>query len=580
MNAKQTIKRLLNYLRPYKWQSIIAVLTTLIVTLFSVLAPTYMGKVVSHLQLVVSGKSAIDFQYITNALIILGSIYVLSTFADIVQARLLEFLSETLVKDMRQEASNKVKKIPLSYFDQHRTGDLLSRITNDIDVIGRNIQLSVNRIFSSIILVIGIVAMMLIISPTLSLVFFITIPLNYFATKMITKRSQNYFKEKSAGLGSMVSFVEESFSGIDLIKAYGYEEQSAKDFKEINDRLYEVSYRASFMAGVLQPIMVFIGNVSYVLISVVGGILVVNQKLMLGDILAFIQYSQEIRHPIDVIADMANTFQEMLASAERVFEFLDAPEEEEVMNEEIHTPIRSIEFKNVDFGYEPGQTVIKDLSFKVNEGETVAIVGQTGAGKTTLVNLLLRFYDITSGEILINGIDIREVSRENLRKHFGMVLQDTWLIQGTIYDNIIYGNLNASEEDVIRSSKQAYAHHFITSLPNGYETELNEEATNISQGQKQLLTIARAFISDPAILILDEATSSVDTRTEQLIQKGMRNLMSGRTNFVIAHRLSTIVGADMILVMEQGQIVEQGTHKQLMDQKGKYFDLYQSQFME
>lgn len=376
----------------------------------------------------------------------------------------------------------------------------------------------------------------------------------------------------------MVGFVEENFTGTDLIKAYNFQEESSKEFRARNEALYQVSYKASFMAGVLNPLMIFIGNIAYVLIAIVGGIFVVQEKILVGDVMAFMQYSQNIRQPIDVIAEMANTLQETIASANRVFQFLDAPEEVEDHSHLIQAPIEEIRFEQVDFSYRPKQPVIQNLALTVTHGETIAIVGATGAGKTTLVNLLLRFYDVTKNAIKINGIDIRTVPRENLRSFFAMVLQDTWLIQGTIYDNIRYGNINATHDQVIQAAKQAHAHHFIETLPDGYQTILNEEGSNISQGQRQLITIARAFVSDPAILILDEATSSVDTRTEQLIQNAMVDLMKGRTNFVIAHRLSTIVDADKILVMDHGNIIEQGNHASLMAQNGVYSELYNSQF--
>lgn len=574
-----TIKRLLAYLKPYQQTLWLTIVMTVLVTLISIASPIVMGEVLSYLQRVLTQGEAIDFRHILNLALILAGMYLLSSGAEIVSERSLVQLSQSLIRDMREDVSQKIRRIPLSYFDQHQTGDVLSRMINDIDTVGRNIQLSVSKIFSSLLLVLGIILMMLWLSPVLSAVFFLTIPLNFLATRFITHRSRRYFRAKSKDLGQMVGFVEENFTGTDLIKAYGHEEQSAKDFQAINDALYEVSYKASFMGGILLPIMTFIGNLAYVFIAIVGGFLVIQQRILIGDVLAFIQYSQTIRRPLDIIADMANTLQETLASAYRVFALLDAPEEAERQEARLDGAIQSIEFNHVSFAYEADQPVIQDFNLKVEQGETIAIVGHTGAGKTTLVNLLLRFYDVSRGSITINGVDIRDVSRDTLRQRFGMVLQETWLIQGSIADNIRYGKEDATDEEVVLAAKAAHAHRFIQTLPDGYATILNEDATNISQGQRQLLTIARAFVSDPDILVLDEATSSVDTRTEQLIQEGMNNLMQGRTNFVIAHRLSTIVGADTILVMEAGNVVEQGSHEELMDRKGHYYDLYQSQFM-
>ncbi|MDN5810317.1 MAG: ABC transporter ATP-binding protein/permease, partial [Tetragenococcus koreensis] len=545
-----------------------------------VAAPIVMGSILNHLQTAITDQTSLDFNFIIKTTLLLAGLYILLALSNIVVERMLVQLSQSLIKIMRTEVSDKISKVPLSFFDQHSTGDLLSRITNDVEAIGRNVQLSVSQIVNSLLMFVGIIAMMLYISPLLFLVFFITVPLNILATRIIMGRSQKYFRAKSERLGAMVGYVEENFTGTDLIKAYNYQDQSNQEFKEYNDRLFDVSYRASFMAGVLNPVMTFIGNVAYVLIAIVGGLLIVNGTIMVGDVLAFMQYSQNIRRPIDVIAEMANTLQETIASSNRVFQFLDAPEEVEDTTNRIEEPLEEIELDHIGFEYEKGQPVIQDLSLTVKQGETVAIVGHTGAGKTTLVNLLLRFYDVTKNKIMINGINIRTVPRDNLRSLFGMVLQDTWLIQGTVYDNILYGNINATEDEVIQASKEAHANHFIETLPNGYQTVLNEDATNISQGQRQLLTIARAFVSDPAILILDEATSSVDTRTEQLIQQAMANLMKGRTNFVIAHRLSTIVDADKILVMDQGDIVEQGSHEELLAKNGVYAELYNSQFSE
>lgn len=576
----QTVKRLFSYLKNYKKILLLSLMMTMISTTMEVSAPIVMGSILNHVQTAITSQSAIDFTYIIKITLLLAALYILLALSNIMVERLLVQLSQSLIKIMRTEVSEKIKKVPLSFFDQHSTGDLLSRITNDVEAIGRNVQLSVSQIVNSLLMFVGITAMMLYISPLLFLVFFITVPLNIIATRIIMGRSQKYFRAKSERLGAMVGYVEENFTGTDLIKAYNYQDQSNAEFKEYNDRLFDVSYRASFMAGILNPVMTFIGNVAYVLIAIVGGLLIVNGTIMVGDVLAFMQYSQNIRRPIDVIAEMANTLQETIASSNRVFQFLDAPEEVENNTNKIELPIEKIEIDHIGFEYDKGQPVIQDLTLTVNQGETIAIVGHTGAGKTTLVNLLLRFYDVTKNKIMINGIDIRAVPRDNLRSFFGMVLQDTWLTQGTVYDNISYGKTDATEDEVIQASKEAHAHHFIKTLPNGYQTMLNEDATNISQGQRQLLTIARAFVSDPAILILDEATSSVDTRTEQLIQQAMANLMKGRTNFVIAHRLSTIVDADKILVMDQGDIVEQGSHKELLAKNGIYTELYNSQFSE
>ena len=575
-----SLRRLLNYLGNYKIVLIVSLVFTVIVTTVQVFTPVVLGRILNHLQISFRDSIPVDLQLILRIVMLLIGMYLVLALADIVKERTLVYLSQRLVKDLRSEVSVKIKKVPLEYFDNQSTGDLISRMTNDIDKMGHNIQISVSQMFASLMLVIGILMMMVTISWILSLAFLLTVPLSFFATRFITSRSRHFFQEKSRGLGQMVGYVEENFTGTDLIKAFSYEEQSDKDFGKINDHLYEVSWRASFMSGVLLPVMTFIGNLAYVTIAIIGSILVISGSILIGDVLAFLQYSQNIRRPIEVIAEMANQLQETLASAERVFQFLDAPEEVESYQNQLVAPIETIEFNQVDFAYEKNKPVIKNLDLKVWRNETVAIVGHTGAGKSTIINLLMRFYDVSAGEILINDTDIRNISRENLRSFFGMVLQDTRLIQGTIFDNIRYGNLEASEEAVIEAAKQAHAHHFISSLPDGYETLINEEGNNLSQGQRQLITIARAFVSDPDILILDEATSSVDTRTERMIQSAMSNLMDGRTNFVIAHRLSTIVDADVILVMDKGHIVEQGNHKELLKQNGAYAELYHSQFMD
>lgn len=575
-----TILRIISYLKNYKGFLFLAIFLTIGSSIFEIISPKLMGNITTRIFENLKMKTSIDFDYVIKICLIMGLVYLGQAIFEFFRGRILVDVTQDLIAKFRREISEKVKYIPTSYFDKNKTGDLLSRMTNDVETLGKNLQQTISSILSSIVLIVGILFVMIKISPTLTLVFLFTLPMTYFSTKFISNKSQGYFRRKSKGLGSMVGFVEENFSGSELIKAFNYEKRAEREFLEINDNLYEVSYRASFMTGIMLPIMTFISNLGYVMLSIVGGLLVLSGKLFVGDIQAVIQYVRRLSNPIEQLAEMASIFQASIAAAERVFEFLDQEPEEEIVKDEIKKPVEDIEFKNVYFSYDKKKPVINNLNLEVEKNKTVAIVGSTGAGKTTIVNLLMRFYDIDKGFIKINGKDIRDVSRKNLRSLFGMVLQDSWLFRGTIYENILYGREDAAREEVIEAAKKAYCHSFIEKLPRGYDTVLNEEASNISQGQRQLLTIARALLSDPEILILDEATSSVDTRTEALIQKAMKNLLHERTNFVIAHRLSTIVNSDVILVLDKGDIVEKGNHRELLSKKGVYADLYNSQFKD
>lgn len=573
-----TVLRIISYLKAYKFFLFLAIFLTIGSSIFEIISPKLMGNITTRIFENLKMNTRIDFEYVIKICITLGVVYLLQGAFEFFRGRILVDVTQDLIAKFRREISEKVKYIPTSYYDKNKTGDLLSRMTNDVETLGKNLQQTISSILSSIVLIVGILTVMIKISPILTLVFLFTLPMTYFSTKFISKKSQGYFRRKSQGLGSMVGFVEENFSGSELIKAFNYEGRAEREFLDINENLYEVSYRASFMTGIMLPIMTFISNLGYVMLSIVGGLLVLSGKLFVGDIQAVIQYVRRLANPIEQLAEMASIFQASIAAAERIFEFLDQEPEEEIVTDEIKRPVEDIVFDKVYFSYDKKTPVINNLNLHVDKNKTVAIVGSTGAGKTTIVNLLMRFYDIDRGRININGVNIKDVSRKNLRSLFGMVLQDSWLFRGTIYDNILYGRQDATREEVIDAAKKAYCHSFIEKLPKGYDTVLNEEASNISQGQRQLLTIARALLSDPEILILDEATSSVDTRTEALIQKAMKNLLKERTNFVIAHRLSTIVNSDVILVLDKGDIVEKGNHKELLARDGIYAELYNSQF--
>ena len=581
---KGSMKRLLNYLKPMFPRLILIFVLAGLSTLFAVASPKILGSatntIVEGVARITSGTGGIDFSALSKILMILAGFYILSAFFNYLQQYLMAGVAQSTVFTLRKDVNAKLARLPLKYFDSHPHGDVLSTITNDVDNISNTLQQSITQLITSAVTLIGVTVMMFSISTLLTIVILITLPLGIFVIRPIIGRSQKYFSGQQNALGALNGHIEEMYTGHRVVKAFGHEKESVDTFIKINDELYESGWKAQFMSGLVMPLMGLVNNLGYVVISVVGGLLAVTGRLLIGDIQAFIQYSRQFTQPINQLANIANSLQSTVASAERVFEVLDEQEAVPETQHPVHIekPKGSVTFEHVAFGYEEDHLLMKDMNIDVAPGQTIAIVGPTGAGKTTLINLLMRFYEVNGGKIKVDGVDITDLTREELRHLFGMVLQDTWLFKGTIKDNIAYGKEGATFEDVVNAAKAAHADHFIRTLPQGYDTILNEEASNISQGQKQLLTIARAILANPAILILDEATSSVDTRTESYIQNAMTRLMEGRTNFVIAHRLSTIKDADKILVMKAGTVVEQGTHEELLSQGGLYADLYNSQF--
>ncbi|HUZ77641.1 MAG TPA: ABC transporter ATP-binding protein [Chloroflexota bacterium] len=581
---KGTLLRLLTYFAPLKMQMLAVIGAAAIGTVFNVVGPKLLGLVTTKLFRGVilkgAGLGGVDFRYISHVLIILMFLYLISACFQYVQQYLMAYVAQTTVYAMRRAVEEKFERLPLRFFDARTHGEIMSRVVNDLDNISSTLQQNLTQLITSTVTLVGVIALMLTISPLLTLVVLLTLPMSFVAVTTIAKRSQGYFIAQQRALGQLNGHVEEMYTGHKIVKAFGREQASVTTFGELNDRYFEAGWRAQFVTGMIMPLMTLAGNVGYALVAVFGGILVIRRSIAIGDVQAFIQYARQFSQPITQLSSVANAIQLTIASAERVFELLDEPEE--VPDAEgartIEQPRGVVRFADVDFGYSADAPLIEQMNISVESGQTIAIVGPTGAGKTTLVNLLMRFYDVRGGSILVDGIDVREIRRGSLRRMFGMVLQDTWLFSGTIAENIGYGRQGAAREEIVHAARAAQADHFIRTLPESYETVLNEEATNLSQGQKQLLTIARAFLADPAILILDEATSSVDTRTEVLIQQAMRDLMQGRTSFVIAHRLSTIRDAGLILVMNHGSIVEKGTHEELLARHGFYADLYNSQF--
>ncbi|MDQ2901931.1 MAG: ABC transporter ATP-binding protein/permease [Chloroflexota bacterium] len=584
------LRRLLQYFLPQRIRLSIVLVAAILGTVFNIVGPKILGLATTKLfagliakfQAIRHGLPApsVDFGYIGNVLLILLGLYIISAIFMFIQQYLMAGVAQRTVYTLRKEVDEKLSRLPLKYFDGRTHGEILSRAVNDMDNISTTLQQSVTQLITSVVSLLGVLVMMLTISWELSLIVLVTLPLSMFVITSIAKRSQNYFRKQQRSLGDLNGHVEEMYTGHKIVKAFGHEAKAIAQFDEFNEKLYDAGWKAQYVSGIIMPLMRFVGNIGYVFVAVVGGIMVTQNAISIGDVQAFIQYAQQFTQPITMLANIANVIQSSMASAERIFELLDEEEQvpEAVDAVAIEAPQGAVEFQHVHFGYSEDNILMEDMSFKVKPGQMIAIVGPTGAGKTTLVNLLMRFYEVYDGKILVDGIDITRLKRGDLRRTFGMVLQDTWLFQGTIHNNIAYGREDASEEEIVRASKAAYADHFIRTLPEGYNMVLNEEATNISQGQRQLLTIARAFLADPEILILDEATSSVDTRTELLIQKAMSELMKGRTNFVIAHRLSTIRDADLILVMNHGTIIETGTHEGLLAQHGFYANLYNSQF--
>lgn len=579
-----TIRKILAYMSSYKPALVVVCIFAVASTVFNVIGPKILSRATTELfnglMSKLSGSSGIDFAKIGRILLILLGIYVCSAIFSFVQGWIMTGISQKMTFRMRREISEKINRMPMKYFESRTVGEVLSRITNDVDTMGQSLNQSITQLITSVATIIGVFIMMLTISPLMTLIALVILPISMILMAFVMKFSQKHFKNQQKYLGEVNGQVEEVYSGHNVVKVFNREEQVIKTFDETNAKLYESAWKSQFLSGMMQPIMVFVGNLGYVAVAVSGSLLAAKRVIEVGDIQAFIQYVKNFTQPINQLAQISNMLQSMAAAAERVFEFLDEEEESSIAEHpvQIGEAKGDVTFSHVQFGYDPEKIIIHDFSSDVKAGQTVAIVGPTGAGKTTMVKLLMRFYNVNKGSIYVDGHNIQDFNRDDLRRQFGMVLQDTWLFKGTIMENIRYGRLNATDEEVIAAAKAAHAHHFIQTLPGGYQMELNEEASNVSQGQKQLLTIARAILADNPIMILDEATSSVDTRTEQRIQKAMDNLMKGRTSFVIAHRLSTIKNADLILVMKDGDIIEQGTHDELIALGGFYADLYQSQF--
>lgn len=578
-NFKESIIKLVRFLKPYRKQLIVSSLLSIIATILNIVGPFFLGKITSQIQIDITNGDPINLQAISIIGIILVSLYSLSSLFFLSQSIVMSKVVQNMGKNLRTRINSKINNLPLSYFNSNSYGDVLSRVSNDVDMITDSLNKIVSRIISSITTLVSVIVIMLIISRTLTLITLIFVPLNFIFVGLIVKFSQRYFREQQMQLGEINDHIEEMYSGHSIIKIFNAQEEKIKDFDKINKKLYKSAWRSQFFAGLMFPIMRFVGNLSYLAISIYGGNLALKGKILIGDIQSFLIYVRRFNEPVSQIAELTGVLQSTAAAAERVFEFLEVEE----LENETHKTKRldnvkgKVEFKNVTFGYTKGNKIIKDFSIVVKPGQKVALVGPTGAGKTTIVNLLMRFYEVDKGEILIDDVPTREITRENVSRLFSMVLQDTWLFKGTIRENIVYGEDNVSEQELERAYKAANVDHFIKSLPKGHNMELDENS-NISQGQKQLITIARAMVKNAPMLILDEATSSVDTRTETLIQKAMDDLMKGKTSFIIAHRLSTIKNADLILVMKDGQIVEQGNHEELLKQGGFYSELYNAQF--
>lgn len=581
---KKTLKILSTYLSKYKFSIILVIIFAIGSTVFTIIGPKVLGQATTEifngLMGSLTGNSGIDFKKLGNILLLLLGLYIVSFLCSFIQNFIMSGVSQKLSYELRKNISKKINRMPLGYFEKKTHGEILSRITNDVDTLSNNLNQSLTQVISSITLVIGVLFMMLSISPLMTFASILVLPISLGGIGFIVKKSQKYFKIQQEYLGHINGHIEEMYGGHNVVKAFNAEEEAIKKFDSINTTLYESAWKSQFLSGIMMPMMNFIGNIGYVVISILGGYLVIKQRLEVGSILSFTQYIRNFTQPLAQAAQVVNLLQSTVAAAERVFEFLDEEEEQQIVKNPvlIDNINGDIVFKNVSFGYNPDKIIINDFSANIKTGQKVAIVGPTGAGKTTIVKLLMRFYDVNDGEILIDGHNIKDFNRNKLRNLFGMVLQDTWLFNNTIKENIRYGRLEATDEEVIEAAKAANVDHFVKTLPDSYDMELNEEADNISEGQKQLLTIARVILANPKILILDEATSNVDTRTEVLIQEAMDKLMKGRTSFIIAHRLSTIKNADLILVMKNGNIVEQGKHEELLEKNGFYAELYYSQF--